>query len=422
MQGRAAIGSEAISKGRPATGGYTGRKPPAVMLGLFYGSLQVARVLGRKGIEVYGIDKRGNQIASYSRYVRTLKAPSDEGMLVDYLIGFSRRAGTMPVLFPMSDYYVQFVMRHAHDLAGHYRFTSPGAGRTKNLVSKIHAHEVLSGLNIPTPLTIKLTKDTIGRAPDKIPLPCILKPEFHDHWLEDDEAARYIGLGNKVIYVDDYQTLQLHYARLSGFGELVAQEFIPGDSANLFYYAGYRNRAGKILAAHVSNKVRTFPDKLGSETLLRSVYRRDLLEAGGEILHKLDYTGPAGIDFKYDQRDSVFKVIEINCRLGLNDCYLAGHGIDIPSVYYNDSLGREVEPALDYPDGVTWYSFQSDLGWMRVYGKMQGATWARWLAQLLKGYDSYQVFSWSDPAPFVASLRELAARALSSYGANKKLR
>jgi predicted ATP-grasp superfamily ATP-dependent carboligase len=391
-------------------------EPPAVIMGLFYGSLQVARSLGSKGIEVYGIDRCNNPIGSYSRHVRVLDAPTDDDALARYLVELSGRMGSAPVLIPTSDHYARFLILHAGELDGSCRFTVPASSRLNDLVSKIGAHEVLSSLHIGTPVTMRLDRTAIERVPGAMRFPCILKPEFHDSWLEDDEVMKHIGPGSKVVMVYGYQELLERYAQLSGFGELVLQEFVPGDSSSLYYYVGYRSREGKILVSHVANKVRTYPDRLGSETVLRSVFRRDLLEMGDNILHKLDYVGPAGIDLKYDSRDGAFKVIEINCRLGLNDCYLTKHGLDIPNIYYRDSLGREVKPVKHYPDGITWYSFASDLDWMRQYGRSQGTTWASWAWQLLRGYDTYEVFCWSDPLPFAVCLRELAVRVLNKYG------
>jgi len=385
-------------------------------MGLFYGALQVARSLGRKGIEVYGIDRYENPIGSYSRYVRMLDAPADDTALIGYLAKLKERLGSAPVLIPMSDRYARLLMLHAEELDGSCRFTVPASSRLNDLVSKIRAHEVLSSLNISTPVTMRLDRDTIDRVPSMMRFPCILKPEFHDSWLEDGEVMRRIGPGNKVVMVNSYRELLDRYAQLSAFGELVLQEFVPGGSSSLFYYVGYRSREGKILVSHVANKVRTYPDKLGSETALRSIFRRDLLETGDGILHKLGYVGPAGIDLKYDSRDGDFKVIEINCRLGLNDCYLTDYGLDIPSIYYHDSLGREVKPVRSYPDGITWYSFASDLDWMRQYGRSQGKSWASWAWQVLKGYDTYEVFCWSDPLPFAVCMRELALRVLNKYG------
>jgi D-aspartate ligase len=376
-------------------------KPPVLILDLYYGALQVARSLGRKGIPVYGIDKRPDPIAAHSRYITRLKAPEGDEELKDFMIDFSKNLGNKPVLFPMGDHHIIFLLKYGDILSRYYHYPmNPEV--VLQLVSKIGSAKLLTKLNIPIAKTIVLKKG-ISSIPsmDGIDFPCVLKPNFHDLWQEDERAVDYIGLGQRVLLLENQSELAEAVEVLSPIDDMVLQEFIPGLTGNQYYYVGYRDRRHRILTSYVGNKIRTMPDCLGSETLLISVCNPDLLKCGDDILNRLDYIGPAGIDFKYDHCEEKYKVIEINCRLGINDAYLAKFGIDMPLIYYHDSLGLDVAPHNNYPDGVTWYDMFKDLEWMRMYHNKFHINWVTWVCQLLRGYSSHALFNSNDPRPFI---------------------
>jgi predicted ATP-grasp superfamily ATP-dependent carboligase len=367
--------------------------------------------LGRRGIRIFGIARSSAPLGSRSRYIERLDAPHDELELTNYLVDFSKKLKARPVIFPMSDSYVLFLARNEKNLSDYYLFPKSDNGLTDKLVSKVGTVELLSQLQINYPKTVVLRRGSEQISSlDDMHFPCIIKPKYHDSW-ENSQAARKVIGGRKPVLLVENRSLLEEIAKILGpIDDFILQEYVPGPSSNFYYYVGYRSHDGRILAAYVGNKVRTFPDCLGSETLLRSVHVPELIECGNEILHRLNYHGPAGIDFKYDSCENVFKVIEINCRLGINDCYLAKSGPDIAHIYYLDSHKVRVVPHLEYPAGVTWYDFNADLNWMRMYRKREKINWASWIKELVIGYDNYALFSLNDVRPFLDSVSCLSFR------------
>ena len=386
-------------------------KPPVLIMDLYYGALQVARSLGSRGIPVYGIDKLPDPIAAHSRYITRLKAPERDEELKDFMIDFSKNLENKPVLFPMSDYYIRFFLKFRNALSGHYLFPMDNPGILAKLVSKVETAKLLAQLEIDCPKTIFFNKG-ISSLPslDGITFPCILKPNYHDYWEEDTRATEFLGPGQRIAYIENHAALREAVNVLNPMDDMVLQEFIPGYSENHYYYVGYRGKKGIILLSYVGNKIRTFPDCLGCETLLRSIDNPELVKQGNRILHRLNYYGPAGIDFKFDPRDSKYKVIEINARLGINDCYLAEFGADMPNIYYLDSQKKELSPHNNCPAGITWYHFGFDFDWMRTYRRKYNLSWSSWIRDLVFGFNNYAVFSWRDPAPFMHSLLKWTSR------------
>jgi D-aspartate ligase len=390
-------------------------REPAILLGLYYSSLQVAQSLGRKGIPVYGIDFE-REVGRHSRYIETLDAPRGGAELRDFLVSFARRLGTRLVLYPLADEYVGFLVEHAETLAPHLAFPEPPAGVVRALLDKTASSQLLERLDADHPRTLAVRKGTLAPAElGGLRYPVIIKPRYKQDWLDHPVIRSRLGDGQLVVTAPSAEEAAREIAFLGSVSDFVVQEFVPGTSEAHYYYVGYRDRLGRIATSYIGQKLRTLPDCLGSETLLRSVHIPELLQRGDAMLDRADYRGPAGIDFKRDPRDGVFKVIEINCRIGINDCYLVKYGVDLPYIYYLDSLGREVHPAREYPDGVTWYDPFRDFEWMRLYRKRTGMGWLPWITKL-GSYDTYAVFSRLDPGPAMTSIFGLFRRVARKLG------
>jgi D-aspartate ligase len=395
------------------------RTPAALLMGLHYSSVQIASSLRQKGIRIFGIDMQSNPIGSHSRYIKKIEVPKTGKELKDFLIAFSRRIRKRVVLFPLGDYYLLFLLEHKESLFDHYFFPVSDQETVDRLTSKTRLVGLLSELGISHPKSVILKRGSPSLPPVKdLSFPCIIKPNFKHNWDNQSAVKQLAGCGQRVLLVTNQFDLQEAAKILSPLDDMVLQEFILGPSENHYYYVGYRDHKGKIVTSYLGNKIRTLPDCLGSETLLRSIHNSELLKYGDKILDRLDYKGPAGIDFKYDPRDNDFKVIEINCRIGINDCYLTKFGIDLPFIYYLDSQKIEVAPQRDYPANVTWYDPFRDLDWMREYHKKKNVGWASWLKQLY-GHSTYALFDWSDPGPFVKSILEMFIRIIRKTNSAK---
>ncbi len=396
---------------------------PALLLDLHYASLQVARCLGKKGISVYGIDKLEDPIGAHSRYIKRLGAPLDWESLKDFLISFANKMEKKkPVLFPLSDYYIRFFLKYARDFAAYYCFPYTNLEIVKKLVSKVRTAILLEELSITHPKTIIINqKEEFPPYLHDIQMPCILKPEYNYNWEESRLAYEYLGPGQRVLMIDNYGELKRAARTLKQFGNIVIQEFVEGPSENSYYFVGYRERSGKILLSFLGRKIHTLPDQLGSETLLQSIYFPEILDLGNEILEKLDYIGPIGIDFKYDRRKTAFTVIEINPRIGINDCYLAKWGIDIAWLYYANSVGISVDSCKSYPSGILWFDLLRDFDWMREYGKQYQVSWFSLVKRLLcNDYDCEALMDRCDKGVFWYTVKKRIVNKLKRYNWDKK--
>jgi predicted ATP-grasp superfamily ATP-dependent carboligase len=386
--------------------------PSAVLLYLSCTCLPVARSLGRRGISVFGIDKNKGHIGTKSRYIEFLGSPVDDEDLLKILLDFAARNQTKAVLYPLNDEYLLFLSRHKDKLSRHFWFPYPKECSLEQLVSKESMAAIFRALGISMPYTVVLREDSINELEYVgLTFPVLIKPNLQQRWLDNRDVTGNIG-NRKVLLVNDLSSLKEYYRVLSKYDTVIAQEFIPGETKNLYYYVGYRNNRGEILVSFVGRKLRTFPDTMGSESFLQSIHNPRLCKLGEEILNKLNYVGPAGIDFKFDVRDQGFKVIEINCRLGISDGLPVTCGVDIPYIYYRDVQGMTVQPELEYKDNVYWWWFEKDIDWFREYKSKDGFTKSKLLKDFLTAKYSYAVYAGDDLRPFSYMVGNLVRRFL----------
>lgn len=68
-----------------------------------------------------------------------------------------------------------------------------------------------------------------------------------------------------------------------------------------------------------------------------------LLELMKDLMKALNWSGVANIDFRYDKKDSTYKIIEINPRFWLNTEASALAGVNFPYLYCLSTLNKEIE-------------------------------------------------------------------------------
>jgi predicted ATP-grasp superfamily ATP-dependent carboligase len=383
-------------------------RPATVLLDTYYGSLDVARSLGRRGIRVLALDVSGERIGARSRYLEFRGAPADERELLARLLELRSELGHSPVLLPLSDENLVFLERYQAELEG-FLFHRTKVHSLSDLVSKSRGSTLLRNLGIDVPRAA-VYDDGPDDEWESLRFPVVLKPQFHDAWLGNPAARERVG-SRKVLLVQDREELARWVDELRRFDVLVAQEYVPGASDNLFYYVGYRDRSGETVGSFVGQKMRTLPDRFGTESILRSVRNAEVARLGETVLERSGHVGVAGVDCKLDERDRKLKVIEVNWRLGLSDGLAVDCGFDVPFAYYLDVQGLPV-PKLDhYITGRYWCWLERDLEWLFEYGRERGVGIGSWLLEHLRRRHRYVTFAWDDPAPFLRELGRVVGRA-----------
>ena len=116
------------------------------------------------------------------------------------------------------------------------------------------------------------------------------------------------------------------------------------DPISALYSLGlYRDRAGNVAAAFTSQKLGQVPADFGDGLIVQATRAPELLALGARALEHFGYHGIADIEFKWDARAGVFKLLDINPRPWPWIHLPTACGVNLPYAAYLDALERPLE-------------------------------------------------------------------------------
>jgi D-aspartate ligase len=121
---------------------------------------------------------------------------------------------------------------------------------------------------------------------------------------------------------------------------MVIQDFIPGDDTYMRVLTCYSDMQGKVqrmALGHVLLEEHT-PHGLGNHAVIINDYDETLMSSVKTFLEKIQFKGFSNFDIKYDTRDGVYKIFEINVRQGRSNFYVTGAGDNIAQVVVEDAV------------------------------------------------------------------------------------
>jgi predicted ATP-grasp superfamily ATP-dependent carboligase len=324
------------------------RRPPVLIFGAHIAALGVLRVLARHRIPTYVVDDTTNVITR-SRWYRPAERPlvetSDSAVLADYLgsLGLERA-----VLMACSDQWALAVAGLPPDLRSRFPASIAPREAVERFVDKDLFRALVDRLDIPRPRTIPIREPAdLALATDEDLANGFLKPtESHLHNRQ---------FKTKGFFVDSREaaTRLVEQARDAGI-TFMLQEWIPGDMSSTFLIDGFVDRHGDVRASVARRRVRMDPPRLANTCSDVTIPLDDLdacMPALRTLLRATDYRGIFNVEFKLDERDGRFKIIELNPR----PFWLIGHiertGVDLPWMSYLDAQGIDVPAPRPYQVG-----------------------------------------------------------------------
>ena len=376
---------------------------PALILGMAANGLGVARSLGRKGIRVYGMDieeeKRSNRIAFASRFCEKISIPSsvEKDGIAEFLLSALDGFIETPVLLSTSDFFAKITAKHFGELKRKcltYRQTGEWNGDATDKELQIE-HAMRMGIPVPRTLFLSSAEELSFSAPE-IPYPAILKGTDSTEW------AGYLKRG-KGLVVESPRDLPYAIERAKNFpGKIMVQEVIPGGDVNLYEYCILMNRQKERVASFSVQKIRQYPCRFGVGTVVVSRFNGDIEEMGATYFRTMGFSGIGQIEFKYDERDRLYKFIEMNPRIWLQNSLADRCGINFPLLAYDDLVGNRTETTSRFDEDVKWIDFRTDCRSFREYKKEGSIGWGEWVRSL-GGRKVFSIFSADDPVPFFKS-------------------
>ncbi len=168
------------------------------------------------------------------------------------------------------------------------------------------------------------------------------------------------------------------------------QEFIPGFGCGFF--AVYQDGTCKQTFMH--RRIREVPPSGGVSCCAESYYDQRLMEYGKRLLDRLEWHGVAMVEFRYDERDQDYKLMEVNPKFwGSLDLALEA-GVEFPYYLCQMARGRQLEYSEDYNRHLRYHWLLNDLQHVLMRPASFGAVVADSLRPSVKSN-----ISWADLRP-----------------------
>jgi D-aspartate ligase len=326
-----------------------GTDVPAVVYPDNPAALGVSRALGSHGVPVIMVTTNGSTPGQYSRYTRrvvSVPAGREPGEVVSALASLGREFTQPPVLFLVDDAALLALSPHRAVLERWFRFPSAQWPVLQEIMLKNRLYESLAGV-VPVPHTLVPTDlDELAAAARAIDYPVVVKPLLR--CLADSTVPVAMPFercfGSKAVRAQTWPELRDTYAaaRARGFPVLV-QEEIPGPISALCSIGLYRTRAGKMAAAFTSRKLGQVPADFGDGLIVQAAHLPELLDLSARALEHFGYHGIADVEFKWDARAGVYKLLDINTRPWPWIHLPVACGVNLPYAAYLDTLERPLD-------------------------------------------------------------------------------
>src|SRR5450755_42552 len=371
-------------------------KPGVILLGSDFKALGVVRSLGQKGIPSIVIDNIPRS-AWFSRYVVkrfTWQGHMDDETFVPFLLNIGKQYHLEQwVLFPTQDEVVQLVACNAQQLAQIYRLVTQDWSVVQWANDKRLTYRMAQETGVPCPGTHYPANEDELAALD-VMFPVIIKPAFSVK-LQYTTRLKALPANSREELLAQYRSAIKNIPS----AEIMVQEVIPGDGRAQYSAVAFCEE-GRILTGMTARRTRQYPIDYGlGSSFVEAVPVPGLLELAEKLLLHMKVSGMVEIEFKYDQRDQQYKLLDINVRPWGWHTLCIACGLDFPYMQYCAATGQEqtstpATPRYDYH----WLRVLTDLP-AGLQEMRAGITTPYAYLKSLHGKTAFSVLDWHDPLP-----------------------
>ena len=323
-------------------------------------ALAITRALGKEGYEVVVCAEKQPCLASVSRFcMKGLSYPSPEDSPSEFILRILEiTQNEQPdVLLPVSEITTLLVMAEKDNLEKYSAIPFSNLNSVDRAANKYEVIALAKKLNIPVPETIILEKPEEFSAAlnffKERNFPVVIKPSrsrisTQDGWQET--VVKYANNTNELQGIVDDTPV--------GSYPLLFQERIIGSGVGVFVCFNH----GEMLTAFSHRRIREKPPSGGVSVLRTSIpVDEKLKRQSNKLLQELEWHGVAMVEFKQDNRDGEFKLMEINGRFWGSLQLAIDAGVNFPLLSAKIAMGDNVKPVTYYKNSVKTRWFWGDM-------------------------------------------------------------
>jgi predicted ATP-grasp superfamily ATP-dependent carboligase len=252
--------------------------------------------------------------------------------------------------------------------------------------------------DIPTPNTAyPAFRADIEEFLETSSFPIVMKPA--DPYSRDPRSKKMI--------INSRQELMDAVDRKAGHASLnvVLQEYIPGDADSVWMCNGYFAQNREHTVTFTGKKLRQ-TSSMGLATLAICLPNETVATQTRRLMEGVGFRGCVGIGFRYDSRDGLYKLLDVNARVsGVFRLFAGTNEMDVVRACYLDLTGQHV-PDMALQPGRKWMLEDDVVAAVRAIrsGRLSVAEWIR----SIRDVQELQWFVKDDPVPVLMWLLERA--------------
>ena len=374
-----------------------------------YADVAVARTLGRLGVPVYLVAQEGASMAVWSSRYWTKRTRWDFSRSEEESVAFLRdigarlRAihGSRPILLTLGDWVAIFIERHGDNLQAEFCFPRPVRPILRALLNKWEMHLLAEQHGIPTPLTARPASledvETFGQSAR---FPVVMKAA--DKYDGDAPASQILHSEQELI--DEVS----RYGQAANSLNIILQEFIPGGVDTVWMCNGYLGADPGRVVIYTGKKLRQV-SATGIASLAICLPNEIVATQTQRFMEGVGYRGCVGIGYRYDDRDGLYKLLDVNARVsGVFRLFAGTNEMDVVRVCYLDLTGQDV-PVTALQPGRKWMLEDDVIAAMKAlrHGRLSIGDWM----ESVRGVRELHWSAADDPAPIFGRVGDGLRRA-----------
>ena len=336
-------------------------KIPVLLFGDHIAAYGAIRGLAAEQIPIYIVSRKGEGIATKSRFVK--KTFALEALEDGFVEGLKRIGeevgGEAVVMVAGDDVYLDLLSQNISQLPDGFRCTFHGWDVVSTVRQKHITYQKCAEIGVGFPKTCFVSsREQLESALSELDIefPILLKAE---------DSRRFVKKYNTkgIIAQSREEVLKIYDDHEEFFGGLLVSEYIPGGEEQLINLIAAGDRQGNAIEVFMNRKVRSSGQFLGC-TLMENYYSKQLLEDSLKLMSHLNYYGYCNPEFKVDPRDGSLRLMEINGRITLSVSHGIRCGFNLPYAMYRCAMGqRNDEPHIYHnnpSERILWWDPMSD--------------------------------------------------------------
>lgn len=374
--------------------------PPVIVFHGNDNALSIVRSLGRRSLPIYVLNEPESDVR-LSRYARPLPIRTDTAFktaAIDFLLGPDSDPYAGSVLLAASDEALEAIAENRDALERKFRLDLSNPIAQQNMLDKLATYRIAQDAHVPTPKFWQVDSlADVEQVREELVYPLIVKPIL-SHLFQRKFNAKFI-------VAEDFDSLRRAFQQVAEVDlRAFLLEKIPGPDSLLCSYYTYLDEQGTPLFDFTKRIIRRYPMNMGLATYHVTDHVDGIKDPALRLFEQAGLRGLANAEFKYDERDQTYKLIECNARFTAANGLLAKAGIDLSSMVYNRLVGLPLPPLDRYRDNVTLWDPMRDLKAYRELREKGQLSFPRWLRGVLRP-QVFPCFDWADPRPAAARLR-----------------